>query len=427
MKWSTVISAGERRWTLTAYPTQAFFSRHSAWQSWTLLGGGLLLTVLAGLYFLGRLRRSEWVEALVDERTGELAKEIAKHEKLEAALAESRAALSGQVVQLNQKNRQIQLLNEAADALQSCLSTEEAHPSVALHAPRLLPGTSGALFIHDAVRNIFTAAAEWGPSPPTVTAFKAEDCWALRRGQSHAVSASSTTLPCRHAASGREGGSLCFPLATIGRTMGLLHVTGCDESAAGFAESVAEHVGLALSNLVLRSDLRQLSIHDPLTTLFNRRYMEETLELEIRRAERKQQPIGVIMLDIDHFKAFNDGFGHAAGDEMLRAIGALLLGHLRAGDIACRYGGEEMLLILPEASREASARRAEDLREHAKALEVRYLGTALGPVTVSLGVAVYPGDGDTREELLSAADSALYAAKEAGRDRVVCAGDMPPA
>ncbi len=182
---------------------------------------------------------------------------------------------------------------------------------------------------------------------------------------------------------------------------------------------MAEHIGLALSNLMLRSDLRQLSIHDPLTGLYNRRYMEEALETEIRRAERKGHPIGVIMLDIDHFKAFNDRFGHAAGDQVLRSIGALILDHLRAGDIACRYGGEELLLILPEASIEAAAQRAEDLRTRAKKLEVRHLDTPLGPVTVSLGVAVYPEHGRTRDALLASADASLYKAKQDGRDRVV--------
>jgi diguanylate cyclase (GGDEF)-like protein len=147
--------------------------------------------------------------------------------------------------------------------------------------------------------------------------------------------------------------------------------------------------------------------------------MEETLETEIRRAERKGNPIGVIMLDIDHFKAFNDGFGHAAGDQMLRSIGALILGHLRAGDIACRYGGEELLIILPEATIEAAAGRAEDLRARAKKLDVKHQDMPLGPVTVSLGVAGYPVNGRTRDGLLAAADASLYKAKQDGRDRVV--------
>jgi diguanylate cyclase (GGDEF)-like protein len=427
MKWSTPINAGERTWTLTAYPTTAFISQHRTGQSWIILAAGLLLTALSGFVFWGRLRRAAQVEALVADRTQELATEIAKHETLENALAESRSALTAQVVQLNQKNQQIQMLNEVGDSLQSCLTTEEAYAIVSLHAPRLLAGTSGTLFVHDQAKDLFLPVAEWGEHPPSSPAFKAEDCWALRRGRTHAVTPASANLHCRHDGEGLSEASLCVPLAAVGKTIGLLHATGRVEAALTFAESVAEHIGLALSNLLLRSDLRQLSIHDPLTGLYNRRYMEEALETELRRAERKEQPIGVIMLDIDHFKAFNDGFGHAAGDQMLRSIGGLILTHLRAGDIACRYGGEELLLILPEATAEAAAHRAEEIRVRAEKLEVTHMEKALGPVTMSMGVAVYPGNGRTRDELLAAADAALYKAKQDGRDRVVVAEAVPVA
>jgi len=421
-----VLDVGERSWTVTAYATTAFLSRHRAWQSYTILVGGLLLTALAGIVFLGRLRRTEQVEDEVAARTRELAEEISKHEALEKALAESRSTLTTQVNQLNEQNKQIQLLTDIGDALQSCLTVEEAYATVSRQVPRLLPGSSGTLFIHDAMKSLFLSAAEWGSHRSAIPAFKAEDCWALRRGKPHAVTAAGTNLPCPHAAGAADDArSLCLPLSASGRTIGLLQVTGGAEAAHAYAESVAEHVGLALSNIMLRSDLRQLSIHDPLTGLFNRRYMEESLETEIRRAERKKQPIGVIMLDIDHFKAFNDGFGHAAGDQMLRAIANLVLSRLRAGDIACRFGGEEMVLILPEATAEAARHRAEDLRARAKRLEVRHEDTPLGQVTISLGVAVYPTHGANRDELLGAADVALYKAKEDGRDRVVVVSPGP--
>ena len=418
MRWLTTIDAGEHTWTLVAYPSSSFIARHRSMQSWTILVGGLLLTGLSGLVFWGRIRRTQQVEAQVTTRTEELAQEISKHEALERALAESRTALTVQLSQLNQRNQQIQLMTEVGDALQSCLTVEEAYATVSLHAPRLLPGTAGTLFIHDPLKGLFTAAAEWGGRPAPMSAFKAEDCWALRRGKSHAVTPASANLPCPHSAGGSDGSSLCLPLAASGRTLGLLNVTGIEDTAHTFADSVAEHVGLALSNIMLRSDLRQLSIHDPLTGLFNRRYMEESLETEIHRAERKKQSIGVIMLDIDHFKAFNDGFGHAAGDQMLRAIGSLVHSRLRAGDIACRFGGEELVLILPEANLEAAIHRAEDLRASARKLEVKHEETPLGQVTISLGVAVFPSNGLTRDGLLSAADAALYKAKDGGRDRV---------
>jgi diguanylate cyclase (GGDEF)-like protein len=161
------------------------------------------------------------------------------------------------------------------------------------------------------------------------------------------------------------------------------------------------------------------AVRDPLTGLYNRRYMEETLEREIRRAERRYASLGVIMLDVDHFKRFNDTFGHAAGDTLLQELGSFLMGHIRGEDIACRYGGEEFALILPDASLEGACGRADDLRERIKALGIAHRGQPLGAVTVSMGVAAYPDHGHTGEELLRAADAALYEAKAQGRDRVV--------
>ena len=424
LSWSMSIDAGERVWILKAYPTREFILHHRSWQPWTLLAGGLLLTAMGGLYFAGGLRRAARVESLVSERTGELALEVAKHEQLENELAESRSTLARQVEQLNLKNQEVQLLNEVGDMLQSCVSTEEAYPLISLHAPRLLLGSSGSLYIHDSSQDLYSAMAEWGDRAPNAAAFKAEDCWALRRGKVHAVTGSTPTLPCRHADTG-DLHSLCIPMAATGKTIALLHLTGGRDDSHALAVSFAEHISLALSNLMLRSDLRQLSIHDPLTGLFNRRYMEETLEIEIRRAERTEHPIGVIMLDIDHFKTFNDRFGHAAGDEVLRALGTLMRNHLRAGDIACRFGGEEFVLILTEASKETAVQRAEDIRQRVMGLEVRYLDAALGPLTVSLGVAIHPVHGRTRVEILAAADAALYKAKEGGRNQAVIAEISP--
>jgi diguanylate cyclase (GGDEF)-like protein len=420
--WSTEFDAGGRRWTLRAFPTREFLSRHGSSLSWILMGAGLLLTLFACFLFAGRLRRAVRIEGLVVARTAELEQEMAKQERLAGELAESRSSLTGQVERLNQRTRDIQLLNELGDTLQSCVSTDEAFPVISAYLPRLLPVSSGALYMHDPSSEMYTGMAEWGDAPPAEQAFLSQDCWALRLDRVHVVTRSVVMVPCRHAPDAGEGGSLCIPLTASGKTIGLFHVTRFPEESHAFALSVADRIGLSLSNLMLRSDLRQLSIHDPLTGLFNRRYMEETLDVETRRAARKEQSIGVIMLDIDHFKSFNDRFGHAAGDELLRSLAALTQAHLRGGDIACRYGGEEFLLILPEATREGAVRRAEDLRQRVKSLEVKHLETALGPVTISLGVAVFPDHGRTRELLQAAADAALYAAKTAGRDRVVAAG-----
>ena len=187
------------------------------------------------------------------------------------------------------------------------------------------------------------------------------------------------------------------------------------------ATAIGERISLALANLRLREVLRGQSIRDPLTGLFNRRFMEESLDRELRRAVRGKLPVALMMVDIDHFKRFNDTFGHQAGDALLRALGNLLKETTRGQDVVCRYGGEEFAFVLAGASLEPARKRAELLREEMKQLNVRHGGQLLGAVTISIGIAAFPDDGDTAEQLLKAADDALYRAKEEGRDRIVVA------
>ena len=170
--------------------------------------------------------------------------------------------------------------------------------------------------------------------------------------------------------------------------------------------------------------LREQSVRDHLTGLFNRRYMEETLERELRRASRKQLSLGIIMLDLDNLKQFNDTWGHAAGDEILGALGNLLLRQVRGEDIACRYGGDEFILILPDASQQVTRERAELICEHAKQFHLQFDGQSLAAVTLSLGVAVFPEHGVTSTGILRAVDTALYCAKHEGRDRVAVASSQ---
>ncbi len=167
--------------------------------------------------------------------------------------------------------------------------------------------------------------------------------------------------------------------------------------------------------------LREQSIRDHLTGLFNRHYMEETLERELLRASRKQLPLGIIMLDVDDFKRFNDTRGHAAGDAILRELANLLLGHIRGGDVACRYGGDEFIIVLPDASRVVTCERAELICEYAKQIHLQFEGQTLQAVTLSLGVAGFPEDGSTSAAILRAVDAALYRAKREGSGRVIVA------
>lgn len=167
--------------------------------------------------------------------------------------------------------------------------------------------------------------------------------------------------------------------------------------------------------------LREQSVRDHLTGLFNRRYLEETLERELLRSTRKQLSLGIIMLDVDNLKQFNDTWGHATGDEILRELGSLLLRQVRGEDIACRYGGDEFVLVLPDASRKVTLERAERICEYARHFHLQFDGQSLAAVTISLGVALFPEHGATSTAILRAVDAALYRAKHEGRGRVFAA------
>ena len=258
--------------------------------------------------------------------------------------------------------------------------------------------------------------------------FLLEDCWALRRGQLHEVTNPQLDLLCRHFVHPLESGYLCLPLTVQGETLGVLCLFDKAAQKAGrqpglrqLVVAVGETIKLSLSNLRLRDELRRQVIHDPLTGLYNRRYMEEALERELMRATRKKLTLGIIMIDVDNFKRFNDTLGHAAGDTILRELGAFLLGHVRGEDINCRYGGEEFIIILPDASLAVTRARAELICESIKEFYLPFDGKILDTLTLSLGVAIFPENGVIGTAVLKAADTALYHAKREGRGRVAVA------
>ena len=347
----------------------------------------------------------------------------------EEALKNANAQLQVLVAQVEERNRTMTLANEMADMLQACQASEEAYKAIGHFMPRLFPDDAGALYMLNNSRNLFETVASWGQDPLAVPVFAPDECWSVRRGRLHKVENPQETLCCPHVAEAVPGGYLCVPLIAQGETLGVLHLRPGPPAEAQTPElaavkdqlalTVAEDLALALANLRLRETLRSQAIRDSLTGLFNRRYLEETMERELNRVKRQGIPLGVIMMDLDHFKQYNDTFGHSAGDELLSALGILLKSHIRGEDIACRYGGEEFLLILPGASMEIALERAESLRQAVKEMHQHYPG--LKPTSLSLGVAVYPDHGDTGLQLIQSADAALYRAKKAGRDRVVAA------
>jgi diguanylate cyclase (GGDEF)-like protein len=199
-----------------------------------------------------------------------------------------------------------------------------------------------------------------------------------------------------------------------------------NEEVQQLAITVADYLALALTNIKLRDTMKQQAIRDPLTGLFNRRYMEETLNREISRAERYRTPLGIIMVDLDHFRRFNNTFGHDAGDMVLQDLGKFLQNNIRKEDVACRYGGEEFTLIMPGASLDVTQNRAETLRQKVQQLQIYYNNKLLDSVTLSLGVAVFPEHGLTGETVILAADAALYNAKHGGRNQVAVSENAKP-
>jgi len=360
-------------------------------------------------------------------------RDLAYRRQAEEGAQEAQAKLQQSISQLEKRTAEITLLSQLAQLLQVCQTEEEAYRVVAGSAQKLFPTESGALCVLRDSRQLAEVVASWGDDPGTASMFPPEDCWALRSGRSHCVEETGSAVRCPHVRPAPALCYLCIPLMAQGKALGILHFQGAPQQEPAteamqerlkaakkeLASTLAEHVSLALANLRLRETLRTQSIRDPLTGAFNRRYMVESLERELHRASRSERPLGAIMVDIDHFKKYNDTYGHEAGDALLKELAKFLQAQVRGGDIACRYGGEEFVLILPEASPEVTLRRAEQMREGVKRLNVVHHGQPLGRITLSLGVAGYPGDGQTPDELLRAADAALYQAKERGRDRVV--------
>jgi len=329
---------------------------------------------------------------------------------------------------LDRRNRMAKLLSEFSEMLQSCVTLGEAYEAVAKYLPRLVPGSAGALYRIDAAHARGDKAAGWGLADAQSTLVPS-DCVAVRQGRPRCVTDSAAELNCRHFVTAPPSSYACLPLSVQGELIGMLHVQQAGAEAGRFdtetawaaLTSAGEHIALALANLTLRETLREQATHDKLTGLYNRHYLNARFEQELSRTQRKQAPLAVIMLDIDHFKRFNDTFGHAAGDHVLREVGRTISRAGRKSDVACRYGGEEFVLFMPETAAEVALKRADEIREAIRSLHLEWERQALGPVTLSAGVAAYPEHGNDPDTLLRFADQALYRAKELGRDRVVFA------
>ncbi|HLJ24628.1 MAG TPA: diguanylate cyclase [Candidatus Acidoferrales bacterium] len=349
----------------------------------------------------------------------------------EIQLQHANAELARKVQELEQRSKEIDILSEMGSRLQTCKDSVEAYREISNAAEQLFPGWSGAVCVTSASRTAVEAVSHWGTTADGDRVFAPDDCWALRRGKPQGFRTGEKVSPCRHVDVGQVSESLCVPLMALGESIGIVSLQrrrGAEQQDAfprpaaeterQLAGVLSDQVALALGNLKLKETLKNQSICDPLTGLFNRRYMEESLEREFSRANRNKTSLCIIMMDLDHFKRFNDTFGHQAGDTLLRTLGDFLRRNTRGQDIACRYGGEEFALVLTDTNLAGAVQRCEILRQQVKQLNVEYAGQLLGAINVSMGVALFPDHGSTISEVLGAADQALYRAKREGRDRV---------
>ena len=377
-------------------------------------------------------RQILWVQltvSLIRDKNGNpscglaIVEDISERKKTEEELQQANRKLAAWIDELERRTQEMTWLGEMGDMLRSCLTAEEIYGVIIRVAQRLFPAQAGALYIVGATGSAAVSVAAWGDTSVIDRTFNPEECWALRRCRVHFVEDTSTGVSCKHLHYPPPSGYMCIPLIAQTDAIGVLYLTYANnehpsEAKQSVALAMAEQIALALSNLRLHEAIRSQSIRDPLTGLFNRSFMEESLDLELHRAARYHRPLGVLMLDLDGFESFLQTHGREAADVLLRDIGGMLHSQVRKEDLACRSGNNQFAVILPLGSLESTRQRAEFLREMVQKLEVRVNGGDAARMTASVGVASYPQHGRTIEELLRSADEALNMARTSGGNRV---------
>lgn len=313
-------------------------------------------------------------------------------------------------------------INKMNDRLQTCQSSAEAYNIIAHTAKELFPDMSGGLVIRHAGSNEMETVQKWGDVQCLKQSFSIDDCWALREGHVYIMNKIHDGIICHHFNPLPLSGYLCVPLIIQSGVIGILELNAAHNATIHdhqqqLAITFCEVLRLCLGNIFLKETLNEQVIQDPLTGLYNRRYLDTTLPIMLRRATRNSKTLCVAMVDIDFFKKINDTFGHDAGDEVLKYLGNYLKTNMRDSDTACRYGGEEFVIILESQIKDAVTR----LQKISKDISAAHLvsgSKALPSITISIGIAESPTHATNAEELLRLADEALYKAKTSGRNRI---------
>ncbi len=372
-----------------------------------------------------------------------ISENLIEHEKFTEALKNSNNKLEKKLNEQKQNTQIIMLFSQMNGMLQSSITNEEAYSVISKFCQKIFPMVSGTVYLTHASRDYLEPIITWKKPHSLDELFIYNDCWALRRGQYYSVNNPINDLICKHFQQSNSNNSnsmsayMCLPLMAQGEALGLLclefnininkeninkeecHRDILSDTQQLFAVRMAEQIALSLANIKLRQTLHYQSMYDPLTGLYNRRYLSEIFKRELPRAIHKHTHLGVIMGDIDHFKRFNDTFGHDAGDFVLQEVAKIFKKQAREHDFSCRLGGEEFILLVRDMNINDTQQYAEAIRHAVSCLELKYAGKELGKITISLGISEFPTQGQTLEELVNAADSALYKAKDTGRNKIV--------
>lgn len=359
---------------------------------------------------------------------GTIGRNITKRKQAEAELVNTQNQLSDRVEELEKRNQELILLSEMLTMLQYSKDLEEGFIVVGQYLRQLFSGGSGSLMAFNESEDRLTIPSTWGKVTNPPVDYTGSDCWAIRRAKPYLVENTRSGIVCKHISDRIiPESTYCLPIIIDSEPVGAIHLesnstdTGIPANTRHLAEATVEQISLAFTNIHLRHSLRMQAIHDPLTGLYNRLYLEENLSRELSRLDRSGQPLSLVIMDLDDLKDVNDTYGHPAGDAVLKEVARLLKHSVRVSDLPCRYGGDEFVLVLPDTNLEAAIKRAEQIRFELEQTKVEFDGQTLGGHTLSIGVACSPEHGHSSQDLISAADRALYAAKEQGKNRVCAA------
>jgi diguanylate cyclase (GGDEF)-like protein len=359
-----------------------------------------------------------------------LAQAEARAAACEQQEASSREELQKIRASQDSRSTDLALLGRYGNLLLACTDLAEALQISEQMLSLLLPECAGTIYPLIDGEGLAEATHLWGAHVGETRAqASASECHCMERNRVHLSSSGKPESLCAHVVAPGEDKNLtaaCIPLVAQGQSLGWIYLSAEGTGSLPklqMAVAAADQLALALANLRLRQSLRDLSVRDPLTGLFNRRYLSESLGREIARSHRRGLPLAVLAFDLDKFKGFNDRYGHPAGDAMLVAFARILQANSRSEDIACRQGGEEFVLIMPEMELAIAMRRANEFLAATAAMQVMHEGQILPALTTSIGLALFPEHGMGPEILLAQADQALYRAKSLGRNQIVIASE----